>query len=317
MVTKKELQQYVVELLSECFGTFILILLNEGAIANYKFARFTSHYTLSIYLAIGVGVYTALMAVGSITGTVETEALYSSTSIIFSAHINPAVSISLMTVRKLKPLQCVFYVIGQIVGAFLGAALVYLVYWSQFNEFDGGTRQITGLHGTGDIFFTMPGKNVPHWNAFIDQIVSTGLLLIFIVAVEQDFNRMISEVNKPFALALIVMGINCAFSINAAAALNPARDLGPRLFSAFVYGWNDVFCVHNYYFWIPIVGPILGGIVGVWIYQCYASIIKNYWQFSNTKRNKSGKIGHEAIRTEDDLSELRQQQQTKFLDDDD
>ncbi|CAF3703025.1 unnamed protein product [Adineta steineri] len=292
MVTKKELQQYVVELLSECFGTFILILLNEGAIANYKFARFTSHYTLSIYLAIGVGVYTG-------------------------AHINPAVSISLMTVRKLKPLQCVFYVIGQIVGAFLGAALVYLVYWSQFNEFDGGTRQITGLHGTGDIFFTMPGKNVPHWNAFIDQIVSTGLLLIFIVAVEQDFNRMISEVNKPFALALIVMGINCAFSINAAAALNPARDLGPRLFSAFVYGWNDVFCVHNYYFWIPIVGPILGGIVGVWIYQCYASIIKNYWQFSNTKRNKSGKIGHEAIRTEDDLSELRQQQQTKFLNDDD
>lgn len=143
-----------------------------------------------------------------------------------------------MTVRKLKPLQCVFYVIGQILGAFLGAALVYLVYWSQFNNFDGGIRQITGVNGTGDIFFTMPGKGVPHWNAFIDQIVSTGLLLIFIMALEQviqkiridnqsnnkslqNFNHLISEVNKPFALILIVMGLNCAYSVNAAAALNP------------------------------------------------------------------------------------------------
>ena len=58
MLTKKEFQQYLVELLAECFGTFILILLNEGAIANYKFAQFTSHSALAIYLAIGVGVYT-------------------------------------------------------------------------------------------------------------------------------------------------------------------------------------------------------------------------------------------------------------------
>ncbi len=102
--------------------------------------------------------------------------------IIIGAHLNPAVSISLMTVRKLKPLQCVFYVVGQILGAFLGAALVYLVYWSQFNEFDGGIRQITGLNGTADIFFTVPGKGVPQWNAFIDQLISTCLLLIFNMA---------------------------------------------------------------------------------------------------------------------------------------
>jgi glycerol uptake facilitator-like aquaporin len=60
MVKKKELQQYAVHFLAECFGTFILILLNEGAIANYKFARFTCHSTLTIYLAIGVGVYTGV-----------------------------------------------------------------------------------------------------------------------------------------------------------------------------------------------------------------------------------------------------------------
>lgn len=99
-----------------------------------------------------------------------------------------------MTVRKLKPLQCCFYVIGQIVGAFLGAALVYLVYWSQFNAFDGGIRQITGLNRTADIFFTMPGKNIPHWNALVDQIVSTGLLLIFIMALEQVIYSILKSI---------------------------------------------------------------------------------------------------------------------------
>ncbi|CAF4874154.1 unnamed protein product, partial [Rotaria sp. Silwood1] len=186
---------------------------------------------------------------------------------ITGAHLNPALSISLMTVRKLKPLQCIFYVIGQILGAFFGGALVYLVYLKQFDEFDGGKRQMTGPNGTADIFFTMPAKGTPHWNALVDQIVSTAVLMIFIMAVTHKFNQMISEAAKPFAYALIVTGIICAFSLNAGAAINPARDLGPRLFGAFVYGWNEVFRVHNYFFWVPIVGPIVGAIVGVWLHQ--------------------------------------------------
>lgn len=103
--------------------------------------------------------------------------------IVLEAHLNPAMSIALFTIGKLKSLQCAFYVIGQLFGAFLGAALVYLVYWQQFEMFDGGRRQITGPNGTADIFFTMPAKGIPHWNTFIDQIVGTAFLLIFIMAV--------------------------------------------------------------------------------------------------------------------------------------
>ncbi|CAF1075164.1 unnamed protein product [Rotaria sordida] len=176
---------------------------------------------------------------------------------ITGAHLNPALSISLMTVGKLKLLQCIFYIIGQILGGFLGAALVYLVYLKQFDEFDGGIRQVIGPNGTADIFFTMPGKGTPQWNALVDQIVTTAILMIFGMSV----GHMISEAAKPFAYALIVTGIICAFSLNAGAAINPARDLGPRLFGAFVYGWNEVFGVHNYFFWVPIVGPIIGAIV--------------------------------------------------------
>jgi glycerol uptake facilitator-like aquaporin len=88
-----------------------------------------------------------------------------------------------MTIRKLKPLQCIFYIIGQISGAFLGAALVYLVYLKQFDRFDGGIRQVIGPNGTADIFFTMLAEGVPEWNAFIDQIVSTAILMIFVMGV--------------------------------------------------------------------------------------------------------------------------------------
>jgi hypothetical protein len=86
-----------------------------------------------------------------------------------------------------------------------------------------------------------------------------------------------------------------------------ARDLGPRLFGAFVYGWNDVFRTHNYFFWVPIIGPILGGISGVWIYECYTSIVRNYGQLSNSGHKDPAETHREGIQTEEDASELRQQ----------
>ena len=98
------------------------------------------------------------------------------------AHLNPAVSISLLTIRKLKPLQCLFYIIGQMIGAFLGAVVVYYLYWSLFNVHDGTVRAVSGPTGTADIFFTAPAADVPHWNSFFDQVVGTAVLMIFIMA---------------------------------------------------------------------------------------------------------------------------------------
>ncbi|CAF0958793.1 unnamed protein product [Rotaria sordida] len=222
---------------------------------------------------------------------------------ITGAHINPALSISLMTIRKLKPLQCFFYVIGQILGAFLGAALVYIVYLKQFDEFDGGIREMTGPNGTADIFFTMPAKGTPQWNALVDQIVGTAILMIFVMAVTHELNQMMSKAVEPLAFALIVTGIISAFSINAGAAINPARDLGPRLFGAFVYGWNNVFGVHNYFFWVPIVGPIVGAIVGVWLHQGFIWIVKHYGHLSNIEdSNANKKIDSKAIQIKENDS---------------
>lgn len=102
-----------------------------------------------------------------------------------------------MTVRKLKPIQCLFYVIGQILGAFVGSSLVYLVFSKQFDLFDGGIRQMTGENGTADIFFTMPGKGLSHWNTFIDQVVCTGLLMVYIMALT-NVNKNLIQTNNSF-----------------------------------------------------------------------------------------------------------------------
>ncbi len=108
---------------------------------------------------------------------------------------------------------------------------------------------------------------------------------------------MISEVAKPFAFFLIIVGITSAFGGNAGAAINPvciahhifniigifsfyfivqARDLGPRLFAAFIYGWKKVFQANDYFFWVPIIGPIIGAIIGVWLFEGYSSLVKRF-----------------------------------------
>ncbi|CAF1165538.1 unnamed protein product [Adineta ricciae] len=253
--------------LAECFATCIMILIGEGAIANYKFTQEPSQSTLPIAIAFGVGVYTALMLAAPIAG----------------AQLNPALSISLLTIGDIKPLLCLLYVIAQVVGAFLGAVLVYVVYVKQFDAYDGGRREMIGVTGTADVFFTMPSEGIPNWSAFIDQVIGTGILMIFVLAVGNKSNQSTSKVIHPFAYALIVIGIISAFSINAGAAVNPARDFGPRIFGAFIYGWKAVFTVHDYYFWVPIVGPIVGAIIGVWVYQCYSFIVKKYGHLSDVE----------------------------------
>ncbi len=129
-------------------------------------------------------------------------------------------SLGLLSLRKMKGIQCLFYITGQIVGAFLASAMVYLVYLSQFNARDGGIRKIDGDNGTAGIFYTVADPKVPNWNCFIDSMVGTSLLLVFIMALGNNYNNLISNAAKPFSFALMIltfgftMGLNCANPIN-------------------------------------------------------------------------------------------------------
>jgi len=130
-------------------------------------------------------------------------------------------SLALLSLGKLKFIQCLFYITGQLVGAFLGALIVYVLYISEFNMYDGGIRQIEGANATANIFYTAPSPGVPNWNCLIDQIISTSLLLTFIRALDNDYNHLISNTAKPFTFVLMITAIGCGMNLNCGYPLNP------------------------------------------------------------------------------------------------
>lgn len=152
--------------------------------------------------------------------------------------------------------------------------MVYVVYLSALNSFDGGERKIQGPKGTAGIWVTFPSPHVSSSSAFIDQFTGTALLVLMNLAITDKKNT-----NIPHAFEAILMGFN-AFSIgtaygsNSGGAVNPARDLAPRIFLAMA-GWGGgVFSVANYFFWIPLIAPFFGATFAAFIYGFF---IKNHW----------------------------------------
>ena len=178
-------------------------------------------------------------------------------NLILGAHINPAVSIGLLTLRKLKVIQCLFYIVGQITGAFLACAMVYLVYLKQFDAYDGGIRQFQGPNSTANIFYTVPAASTPNWNCFIDAMVGTSLLLVFIMALGNDYNHLISNAAKPFSFALMITTLGVAMSLNCGNPINPVREI---LFYFYAYKYyliiffRHVILVHVYLQLVSMVG---------------------------------------------------------------
>ncbi|CAF1508370.1 unnamed protein product, partial [Didymodactylos carnosus] len=133
---------------------------------------------------------------------------------------------------------------------------------------------VTGPNATAGIFGTMPARNVRQQTLFFDQVLSTALLLLGLCSLSNKQNKLVSNSVIPLAVAFMITAIGAAFGFNCGFPINPARDLGPRLF-AFAVGYgSEVFTVGNYYFWIPIVGPIVGGLIGAWIYMGYGRLMK-------------------------------------------
>ena len=168
------------------------------------------------------------------------------------------------------------FVVAQTVGAFMGAALVLLVYHSAIDSYETANGVTRGVLGgaqdstvTFSIFATFPapyfGSNMI-W-PLIDQIVGTTFLVIFIFALLDTRNQPVNANLAPLLIGLVVAAIGLSFGANAGYAINPARDFGPRLLAYFA-GWGDVALpgVHGY-FWVPIIGPLIGGAIAVPIYD--------------------------------------------------
>jgi MIP family channel proteins len=240
------------EALAEFLGTFVLIAFGVGVVAQVVLSGRTAGDYLSINIGWGLAVTMGVYVAAGVSG----------------AHLNPAVTISLAAYRGFPWRKVAPYCLAQIAGAFTASAVVFATYHEALAKFDGGVRQIAGAHGTAGIWATYPQdflSVVP--GGLIDQIVGTALLVGVLFALGDRRNTPPAPAVAPVVVGLLVLAIGVAFGFNAGYAINPARDFGPRLFTALA-GWGGgVFTAGHSWWWVPIVGPIVGGLAGGFAYD--------------------------------------------------
>src|SRR6202167_2544313 len=257
------------ELLAEFLGTFVLIAFGDGVVAMAVAGLPGSGRTTTpttIFDAAGdlllitwgwaMAVAFAVWVAGGVSG----------------AHLNPAVTLAFAVRRKFTWAKVLPYWGAQVFGAFVGAALVFLVYDNAINAFNTAAHTPRGggqALATYSIFATFPASyfHGGYAGPLIDQVVGTAFLLIFVVALIDLRNTAVGSNLAPLVIGLGVAAIGMSYGANAGYAINPARDFGPRLFAYFA-GFGKVALPGSYnsgagfafsnYFWIPIVGPLVG-----------------------------------------------------------
>ncbi|KAG6606530.1 putative aquaporin [Phytophthora cinnamomi] len=211
----------------------------QSILSDSKYGDFTQ-----IVFGWGIGVLFGIHIAGGVSGS----------------HLNPAITTTAALFGMFPWKKVPTYVAVQTLASYLAALWVYVLYRPLLNVVDP-ERQTTQA-----IFATYPNEYVSNFVAFLTEMFATALLVGGIFAVLDQHNRPASPFSAPSAVALLVVGIGMAFSVNTGCAINPARDFGPRLMML-TAGWGShVFTLNHYYFWVPIVGPTVGGALGGLVY---------------------------------------------------
>jgi glycerol uptake facilitator protein len=237
------------ELIGEVFGTFILILLGDGVVANFALAPrlpAAGYDWNTITIGWAFAVIIAVYVTGGVSG----------------AHLNPAVTLALAVKRDFPMGKVIPYWIAQIIGAFLGALGVYLCYRD-------------GLVGAGmpNVWCTGPGAygGVPYSlvTATITEIIGTAVLLWGILGSGDAKNMGLKDNLGVFVVGGVVLAVGLSLGGPSGYAINPARDLGPRLLGAIV-GTTGLFS-GLYWLVAPIIGPLVGAVLGIFTYDMFVA----------------------------------------------
>ncbi len=240
------------EMAAEFAGTLILILFGVGVVAQVvsggSAGGLGNHN--SIAWGWGLGVTFGIYVAGRLTG----------------AHLNPAVTLALALFRDFSWSKVAPYALAQTAGAFVAALIVRAAYNDTLSAID--PQHTIATQG---VFSTLPGNGtlpVGTTAALIDQIIGTAILLFLIFAVTDPRNSAPMANLTPVVVGFIVLAIGIAWGTNAGYAINPARDFGPRL-ASFVTGYGTAWWDQNgsLYFWVPIVGPLIGAPIGALLYD--------------------------------------------------
>jgi glycerol uptake facilitator protein len=234
--------------LAELLGTMLLVILGDGVVANVVLNRTKGQNAGWIVITAGwaFGVTVAVYAVGSFSG----------------AHINPAVTLAMASLGKLAWASVPVYVAGQMLGAFLGAGVVWLAYLPHWPVTESRASKL-------GVFCTGPAIRNPSAN-LLTEIIGSFVLVLGVLAIltpknlnpEHGWNAGFG----PFLVGILVWAIGLSLGGPTGYAINPARDLGPRLAHALLpiagkgpSDWG--------YAWIPVAGPVIGGLIAALLYK--------------------------------------------------
>ncbi|AGA67385.1 aquaporin family protein [Brachyspira pilosicoli] len=236
MYTKKS------EFLAEIIGSMFIALFGCGVVASVVVGN--NGAPINIHIAWGLAVTFGIYASGKISG----------------AHLNPAVTLALAVTGRFQWSKVWYYIVAQMIGFFIGAAIVFAVYYGKWIEVDPNFENTAGVFAT---FPAVPG----FLYGFIDQVVGT-FILIFLILTTGDANNTPAGANLgPIIVGLIIVAIGTSFGFMHGYAINPARDLGPRLFAVLVGFKNNGLTDGSNVWIVPIIGPIVGGIFGAIVYD--------------------------------------------------
>jgi glycerol uptake facilitator len=224
----------------EFLGTLLLILIGDGVVAGIllKSSKAENAGWLAIVIGWGLAVTMAIYAVGQFSG----------------AHINPAVTIGLAFAGDFPWNQVPGYCLAQLAGAMAGATLVWLHYLPHWSKTDDQGAKLA-------VFCTAPAIRSP-WYNFLSEVIATMVLILGLLFI--GANKFTDGLN-PIVVGALISTIGIGLGGTTGFAINPARDLGPRIMHALlpIHGkgssdWS--------YAWIPIAGPVVGGVIGAGLF---------------------------------------------------
>ena len=245
---------FVGELIAEAVAVFIILAIGDSVAAMYVLYDPSpyQHAYWGLCITWGLAVTIAIYTTASVSG----------------CHANPAVTLALAVYRKFSWRKVLPYFAAQCVGGFSGAAVVYVLFAPVIDSYNTVNHLTRATGGAAGVFFTHTGLAVTPMHAFMDEIILTAFLLFGIFAITEKYNEVAPGANLgALIIGLLVATIGASMGYLEAWAINPARDFGPRLFCYFA-GWGQsALPAPDNYYWVPLVAPLIGGVLGGGAYQ--------------------------------------------------
>ncbi|NP_001365567.1 aquaporin-7 isoform X1 [Mus musculus] len=208
------------EFLAEFLSTYVMMVFGLGSVAHMVLGENSGSY-LGVNLGFGFGVTMGVHVAGGISG----------------AHMNAAVTFTNCALGRMTWKKFPVYVLGQFLGSFSAAATTYLIFYGAINHFAGGDLLVTGSKATANIFATYLPEYMTLWRGFLDEAFVTGMLQLCLFAITDKKNSPALQGTEPLVIGILVTVLGVSLGMNSGYAINPSRDLPPRLFT-FIAGWG-------------------------------------------------------------------------------